>query len=252
MPREASKSVQGKVGLLPLVHSCCEHGSATVCRRPERYWIYLPWAISDLSYGLWGDQEYSHTDKLGVLEQALRGLAALHDMGIMHRDIRPENMLRLPTNPPGGVICDYGKAKEAESSRNTSIGPIHTLAPEVWTATSHEPYRRSIDVWAFGYATADILGCLGLHENQNPKITRERQQGIFIRLLSHRRQRPEDHDLVNLALAMMEWDHEMRVTAAGALQYRCWDSVRSRNSPSDVDRTTEDVDDERETKRHKP
>ncbi len=74
----------------------------------------------------------------------------MHEMRVMHRDIRPQNMLLLSENPPRAAICDYGKAIEAEVSRDTRIGPIHTLAPEVWTA-AESGYTRSIDVWAFNY-----------------------------------------------------------------------------------------------------
>ena len=214
------------MGLLPLIDSCCEHGYPKACSSPEKYYIYLPFAISDLSYGLWEDQEMSHQEKLRMLEQTLQGLNALHEMGIIHRDIRPQNMLRLPTKPPKAAICDYGKAIESESSDNTKIGPIHTLAPEVWNMETYGPYTRSIDVWAFGYTIAEVLGCLGRVGNH--PIAPERYKAIVFMLQNHGIRCPDDKDLVDLALRMLTWDPTERLTASQALQHRCWDSARLR------------------------
>ena len=122
----------------------------------------MPHALSDFSTRFWTDPELSLTTKLLWLKELLEGLCALHAMGIMHRDIRPQNTLILSTVPPRATLCDYGKAIEAHSSTITTIGPIHTLAPEVWTATAKVPYTAKIDARAYGYAIAEILGYLAM------------------------------------------------------------------------------------------
>jgi len=145
-------------------------------------------------------------------------------MRVMHRDIRPQNMLLLSERPPRAAICDYGKAIEAEVSRDTGIGPIHTLAPEVWTA-AESGYTRSIDVWAFGYAIANILGYLP--RAPYPRISHDRHSEIFNNLRTHAEGVPEDEGIVDLAIRMLAWDPSERLTAAEALNHRCWAPIRS-------------------------
>lgn len=180
--------------------------------------------MADLSVAFWTDKGISRNDRLQLLEQPLHGLSTLHEMGIMHRDIRRQNILWLSLRPPHAAICDYGHAIEAEHSKETRIGPIYTLAPEVWIVEAHGPYTRGIDVWAYGYAIAEILGYCGWVGNQ--PITPERHEAILAILQSHMHKFPEDEDLVDLATCMLDWDPERRPTAAEALKHRCWGPIR--------------------------
>ncbi len=82
----------------------------------------------------------------------------MHATENMHRDIRPQNMLILSNEPPRASICDYGKVIEAENFTATIINPIHSLAPEVWTVIIDGPCPTRVDMWAYGYAVAEILG----------------------------------------------------------------------------------------------
>ena len=85
-------------------------------------------------------------------------ISRMHAVSIMHRDARLENMLILSKFPARASICDYGKAVEAETCTVTTIGPIWTLAPEIWTVSTNGPYAHKTDVWAYSYAIAEILG----------------------------------------------------------------------------------------------
>ena len=111
----------------------CEHGCPEICCDLERFFLFMPSAISDFAGGFWGNSSIPQSAKLHFLREPLEGLKTLHTMGIMHRDIRPKNMLIMSYDPPRASLCDYGKATEAKTSKVTTIGPIHTLAPEVWT-----------------------------------------------------------------------------------------------------------------------
>ncbi|KAI9677073.1 MAG: hypothetical protein M1817_006912 [Caeruleum heppii] len=222
---DIGRRVQDKKGLLPLIDSACEHGYPDACSVPEKYYLYFPFAIKDLSAPFWSDESISHNDRLQLLEQPLQGLSVLHDMGIMHRDIRRQNILQLSLRPPRTALCDYGKAIEAVCSKQTTIGPVHTLAPEVWTAKRQGPYGPSIDVWAYGYTIAEVLGYHGWADN--PPIRPERHQAILAMLQNHMHKCPEDEDLVDLATRMLAWDPERRPTAAEALEHRCWAPVRN-------------------------
>ncbi|KAJ5093581.1 hypothetical protein N7456_009442 [Penicillium angulare] len=80
------------------------------------------------------------------------GLRAIHDAGIIHRDVKAANIL---IHEEGRLeICDFGVAGVLQSQRDkrsTWIGTPHWMPPEMFAtrAQAHQ-YSSEIDVWAFG------------------------------------------------------------------------------------------------------
>lgn len=206
-------------GLLPTIDAICEHGRPEICCDLERLFLFMPSAISDFSGGFWGKTGISRLAKLYLLREPLIGLMTLHSMGIMHRDIRLKNTLIISTEPPRASLCDYGKAIEANTSKVTTIGPIHTLAPEVWTVSKNGPYTAKIDTWAYGYAIAEVLGYKPLN---NSKVTRERLSSIFSFLRASHIPGTDDESLIDLVSKLLVWRPQNRWTAEQALEHECW------------------------------
>lgn len=59
------------------------------------------------------------------------GLAFLHKMGLMHRDIKPGNMVVVGRKSPEGIIIDFGCSTWEKVSSKHLVGTIAYLAPEV-------------------------------------------------------------------------------------------------------------------------
>ena len=90
---------------------------------------------------------------LSLLEPVLRALAAAHRAGIVHRDVKPENVL---LGDDGRVkVADFGLARAVETSELTSttgllIGTVAYLAPE-------QIERGGADARADVYAAGVVL-----------------------------------------------------------------------------------------------
>jgi serine/threonine-protein kinase len=90
---------------------------------------------------------------LDILEQAGNGLQAAHEQGLVHRDIKPGNILVTPT---GQVkITDFGIAKAADAAPVTRggmvMGTAHYIAPEQALGNPAEPASDVYSLAVCGY-----------------------------------------------------------------------------------------------------
>ena len=76
--------------------------------------------------------KFSLIEKLDMIRQLCLGLGYAHQKGVIHRDVKPANMMVLP----GGVIkiVDFGVARLQDRAGHTQtgmvIGTFHYIAPE--------------------------------------------------------------------------------------------------------------------------
>jgi eukaryotic-like serine/threonine-protein kinase len=109
----------------------------------------------------------SPREALDIIEGVLSGLAAAHTAGIIHRDVKPENVL-LGT---GSLVkvADFGLARAAAGMRNTKtgllIGTAAYLAPE--QVSSNNSDQRS-DVYAAGVMLFEMLTGSQPHTGDTP------------------------------------------------------------------------------------
>lgn len=90
---------------------------------------------------------------LRIARCTAQGLAAAHAAGIVHRDIKPDNLFLLGTlgDPFGVKVIDFGMAKlpkgDGSSGVHTVLGTIEYMAPEQVTA---DPVDGRTDIYGFG------------------------------------------------------------------------------------------------------
>lgn len=84
--------------------------------------------------------------------ETLKGLAHLHKQGILHRDVKCENLL-LGWN--GEVkLADFGLSAHIARRNHERLGTTKWMAPEV---IREENYNEKIDMWSLGITVIEMM-----------------------------------------------------------------------------------------------
>lgn len=98
----------------------------------------------------------SWNDALFFMTQILRAVQHAHDKGIVHRDIKPQNIILLPN---GNIkVTDFGIARFSRSDTKTlteqAIGSVHYIAPE---QAKGEVTDEKADIYSIGVVLYEML-----------------------------------------------------------------------------------------------
>lgn len=189
------------------------------------------------------------------LYQILRGLKYLHSARVLHRDIKPGNL--LVNSNCCLKICDFGLARieEPDEHRHMTQEVVtqYYRAPEILMGTKH--YSSGVDIWSVGCIFAELLSRRILFQAQSPI----QQLDLIIDLLGT--PSPEDmrtaceparqhvlrkghkspglgvlytlsnqatHEAVHLLCRMLVMDPDKRISAVDALAHPYLDEGRLR------------------------
>lgn len=95
-----------------------------------------------------------------LLDQLLDALEAVHDAGVVHRDVKPANLLLEPTGPgvPHLRLTDFGIAVPLDDARLThgpaAVGSPGYMAPEQWQGGEVGPRH---DLYAVGRVGLEMV-----------------------------------------------------------------------------------------------
>ena len=121
-------------------------------------YIVSPLMESDLHQIIVSAQQLTEYHIKVFVYQVLRGLKYLHSAGVIHRDLKPGNL--LVNSNCLLKICDFGFARAIEPDRNTpmtlEVVTQYYRAPELLAGCKH--YNTAIDMWSVGCIFAELLG----------------------------------------------------------------------------------------------
>jgi serine/threonine-protein kinase len=98
---------------------------------------------------------------LGLMVQVCEGVHAAHREGLIHRDLKPTNlMVATAEEPPRAVVLDFGLARPAQPTGLTAsgvvMGTVHYMSPEQARGEDRKLDRRT-DVFALGVTLYELL-----------------------------------------------------------------------------------------------
>ena len=94
---------------------------------------------------------------LDITKQIAKALSAAHKKGVIHRDIKPHNIL-ISSEGRNVKVADFGIAKAATNSTMTNIGSIigsvHYFSPE---QAKGKPVKNNADLYSLGIVLYEML-----------------------------------------------------------------------------------------------
>jgi eukaryotic-like serine/threonine-protein kinase len=152
------------------------------CQEPPPPFLFLTMKLlsgETLASRLKRPSSIPRNESISIFRQMTSGLAAIHDGGIVHRDIKPNNVM---LDYSGSELClsimDFGLARLYESQTTATIGLIAGtpgyLAPELLRG---DPPSQATDIFALGVLFQQVLTnkCLseelhGLSAKPSPEL----------------------------------------------------------------------------------
>ncbi|CUM66461.1 uncharacterized protein PRCAT00004125001 [Priceomyces carsonii] len=163
-----------------------------------------------------------------ITKQILKGITYVHNMGISHRDLKPDNILIMQDDPILVKITDFGLAKISDNSTfmKTFCGTLAYVAPEVITgkyeSSQSDPmsskYSSLVDIWSLGCLVYVLLTShLPFNGKTQAQMFQKIKKGEFHESpLSSYEISKEGRDFLSCCLQV---DPKERITAEEALKH---------------------------------
>src|SRR5437764_1953681 len=172
--------------------------------------IILCLEYCDLNLREYIDKYYPNIPTRNFLSQICQAIAFCHKNNIMHRDVKPENIL-IVTSTNTIKLADFGFAKRLSYSTPNYIHNVVSLwyrAPELLL---REKYSLPIDIWSLGCVFSEIHTGISLYSGKN-----DHHQLYMINSIKT----PHIAQLArHLLKQMIKYDQQDRITADQILQH---------------------------------
>ena len=105
--------------------------------------------------------------------QMLRGLKSLHDLNILHRDLKCANIF-ISGDQKSVQIGDMNVSKISQRDLvTTQTGTPYYASPEVW---KDQPYGTKSDIWSLGCVIYEMLA-------QHPPFRAQNMEGLYKKVI---------------------------------------------------------------------
>lgn len=118
---------------------------------------------------LYSRDPYTEDQAARIVSSITSAVAYMHDHGIVHRDLKYENILFCNSLPKAEIkIIDFGLSKKylPDQKLSEGVGTVYTMSPQVLEGE----YNNKADVWAIGVLAFMLLS------SQMPFYGRKRRE----------------------------------------------------------------------------
>ena len=145
---------------------------------------------------------FEESDIWRILLQLIKGLKSLHDLKILHRDLKSANVFLFSD---GSVkLGDLNVSKVAKKGLGyTQTGTPYYASPEVW---KDQPYNNKSDIWSLGCVLYEMIT---LH----PPFRAENMEGLFNKVIKGKYKNIPNrfsNDLSEIVRLLIQVDPEKR------------------------------------------
>ncbi len=137
-----------------------------------------------------------------IFIQLVKGLKALHDLKILHRDLKSANVFLLSDGT--AKLGDLNVSKVARRGLGyTQTGTPYYASPEVW---KDEPYDNKSDIWSLGCVLYEMI-------TLRPPFRAENMEGLFQKVIKGQINRIPDRfsdDLFTIVKLLLQVNSDNR------------------------------------------
>ncbi|KAF5654483.1 ULK kinase [Fusarium sp. NRRL 25303] len=136
-----------------------------------------PVILMPIYLGSLAECSLTHEESVTAFKQILMGLKQLKKFDILHRDIKPGNILIRKQKPDNFqiVLADFGLAGKYTERSEYFYGSAYYKAPEVFGEVANEIDDRS-DVWSTGIIILEKMYGLDKKRHPKPNCDSEREE----------------------------------------------------------------------------
>merc|ERR1712070_741135 len=125
-------------------------------------------------------QTYSEREAADVIKSLCTALQHVHSCGVIHRDVKAENILYADADCTQIKVCDFGLATFCPLGDSVQegrlVGSPHYLSPE---AVQGRPCRHAVDVWSVGIIMCFLLSGKVPFDDNDERIDAGNYQRLF-------------------------------------------------------------------------
>lgn len=182
-------------------------------------WLYIATQHvpdGDLGRSLDREGPFAPGDALALLDQVLLGLHDAHTAGLLHRDIKPNNVLLRGRRPrPHAYLCDLGISQltgEDQSLTVSTIGTPAFMAPERFAG---RPASVASDLYSVGCLLWCLVSGAAPYAGTHLTVIRAHEQAPIPQLVATTTEEERVNLLLRVAMAKVP---EQRFTSAGHMR----------------------------------